>query len=90
MKGALRPRNCTVDAQLDIVGSAAAWLQRRFWGAAVDPGSWFSWLQAAGMGVLPKWAGLVTKTPLLIGGILAMSHFFFQFFIAVFLAGCIN
>ena len=36
-------------------------------------GSWFSWLQAAGMGVIPKWAGLlVTKVPLLVGGLLAM------------------
>ncbi|KAF8548040.1 hypothetical protein OG21DRAFT_1423796, partial [Imleria badia] len=72
VKGALRPRNCTFKAQLCNVGSAAAWLQRRFWGAAVASGSWFAWLQAAGMGVLPKWAGLVTKMPLWIGGILAM------------------
>ncbi|KAF8128198.1 hypothetical protein EV363DRAFT_1341128 [Boletus edulis] len=55
-----------------VKGSVAAWLQRRFWGAAVEAGSWFSWLQAAGMGVLPKWAGLVTKIPFLIGSILAM------------------
>ena len=31
------------------LGSAAAWVQRRFWGAAVKQGSWFSILQAAGM-----------------------------------------
>ncbi|KAF8433669.1 hypothetical protein L210DRAFT_3411540 [Boletus edulis BED1] len=53
-------------------GSVAAWLQRRFWGAAVEAGSWFSWLQEAGMGVLPQWAGPVTKTPFLIGSILTM------------------
>ncbi|KAG6375254.1 hypothetical protein JVT61DRAFT_3470 [Boletus reticuloceps] len=55
-----------------VEGSVAAWLQRRFWGAAVEAGSWFSWLQAAGMGVLPQWAGPVAKTPFLIGSILAM------------------
>jgi len=55
-----------------VKGSVAAWLQRRFWGAAVDAGSWFSWLQAAGMGVIPKWASLVTKVPLLVGGLSAM------------------
>ncbi|KAF8436031.1 hypothetical protein L210DRAFT_903573 [Boletus edulis BED1] len=52
-----------------IKGSFAAWLQSRFWGAAVAPGSWFSWLQAAGMGVLPAWVGVVIKLPI-IGGIL--------------------
>ncbi|KAH7930324.1 hypothetical protein BV22DRAFT_1028551 [Leucogyrophana mollusca] len=30
-------------------GSAAAWMQRRFWGRAVKSGSWFSYLQRAGM-----------------------------------------
>ncbi|KAI9460050.1 hypothetical protein HD554DRAFT_2134648 [Boletus coccyginus] len=55
-----------------VKGSAAAWMQRRFWGAAVEAGSWFSWLQAAGMGVLPKWAGLIAKVPWLIGGFFAM------------------
>lgn len=30
-------------------GSAAAWAQQRFWGAAVNRGSWFAWLQRAGM-----------------------------------------
>ncbi|KAH0828908.1 hypothetical protein J3R83DRAFT_2327 [Lanmaoa asiatica] len=55
-----------------VKGSAAAWLQRRFWGVAVDAGSWFSWLQKAGMGIYPKWAGLATKVPLLVGGLLAM------------------
>jgi hypothetical protein len=71
VKGALKSQNCTFEAQLYTVGSAAAWLQRRLWGAAVESGSWFSWLQAAGMGVIPKWAGLVTKVPLLVGGLLA-------------------
>ncbi|KAF8128199.1 hypothetical protein EV363DRAFT_1433238 [Boletus edulis] len=52
-----------------VKGSFAAWLQSRFWGAAVAPGSWFSWLQAAGMGVLPASAGVVAKIPI-IGGIL--------------------
>ncbi|KAF8545927.1 hypothetical protein OG21DRAFT_1306960 [Imleria badia] len=55
-----------------IKGLPAAWLQRYFWGAAVESGSWFAWLQAAGMGGLPEWAGLITKAPLLIGGVLAM------------------
>jgi len=32
-----------------IKGSAAAWAQKFFWGAAVKKGSWFSWLQSAGM-----------------------------------------
>ena len=30
-------------------GSPAAWAQRRFWGAAVSKGSWFAFLQRAGM-----------------------------------------
>ena len=47
-------------------------MQRYFWGAAVESGSWFAWLQAAGMGVIPKWAGLVTKAPIFIGGLLAI------------------
>jgi hypothetical protein len=32
-----------------IKGSPAAWAQRRFWGAAVSKGSWFAFLQRAGM-----------------------------------------
>ncbi|KIY68209.1 hypothetical protein CYLTODRAFT_421805 [Cylindrobasidium torrendii FP15055 ss-10] len=32
-----------------IAGSAAAWAQRYFWGAAVESGSWFAWMQRAGM-----------------------------------------
>jgi len=32
-----------------VKGSAAAWVQRRFWGAAVAEKSWFSHLQSAGM-----------------------------------------
>ncbi|KAF8519084.1 hypothetical protein JB92DRAFT_2900827 [Gautieria morchelliformis] len=32
-----------------VKGSAAAWLQREIWGAAVSKGSWFARLQAAGM-----------------------------------------
>ncbi|KIY68215.1 hypothetical protein CYLTODRAFT_395722 [Cylindrobasidium torrendii FP15055 ss-10] len=32
-----------------IKGTAAAWAQRYFWGAAVEAGSWFARLQAAGM-----------------------------------------
>ncbi|KAI9455834.1 hypothetical protein HD554DRAFT_2147107 [Boletus coccyginus] len=52
-------------------GSAAALLQRIFWGRAVASDSWFSWLQAAGMGTMPKWAGLV-KVPLMIGGLSVM------------------
>jgi len=68
----VKPRNCTFRAQIDIAGSAAAWLQSYFFGAAVGAGSWFSCLQAAGMGVLlPTWVGLVTKVPLLIGGVMA-------------------
>ncbi|KAF8551540.1 hypothetical protein OG21DRAFT_1524388 [Imleria badia] len=55
-----------------VKGSTAALLQSRFWGAAVDGDSWFSWLQAAGMGAIPTWGGLVTKVPLLVGGLLAM------------------
>ncbi|KAI9460435.1 hypothetical protein HD554DRAFT_1587094 [Boletus coccyginus] len=54
-----------------VKASAAAWMQSYFFGATVGAGSWFSWLQAAGMGVLPAWAGLVTKAPLLIGGAIA-------------------
>ncbi|KAI9460432.1 hypothetical protein HD554DRAFT_2133956 [Boletus coccyginus] len=57
-----------------VKGSAATWMQRRFWGGAIRAGSWFSCLQAAGMGKLPVWAGLVTKTPLLIGGWLATGQ----------------
>jgi len=56
-----------------VKGSAATWLQRRFWGGAVRAGSWFSLLQAAGMGVIPKWAGLAIKVPLLAGGLLTTS-----------------
>ncbi|KIJ42338.1 hypothetical protein M422DRAFT_254408 [Sphaerobolus stellatus SS14] len=32
-----------------VKGSAAAWAQRRFWGAAIKRGSWFAHLQRAGM-----------------------------------------
>ncbi|TFK44809.1 hypothetical protein BDQ12DRAFT_717958 [Crucibulum laeve] len=32
-----------------VKGSAAAWAQRQFWGAAVKEGSWFAGLQSAGM-----------------------------------------
>jgi len=32
-----------------VKGSAAAWAQRRFWGAAVAKGSWFAHLQSAAM-----------------------------------------
>ncbi|TRM62059.1 hypothetical protein BD626DRAFT_499654, partial [Schizophyllum amplum] len=32
-----------------VKGSAAAWMQRQFWGAAVVEDSWFSFLQRAGM-----------------------------------------
>ncbi|KAI5896134.1 uncharacterized protein SCHCODRAFT_02685200 [Schizophyllum commune H4-8] len=40
-----------------IKGSSAAWMQRRFWGATVAKGSWFAWLQRAGMKVPVKvWA----------------------------------
>ena len=73
IKGALKHQNHTFEAHVSAVGSAATWLQRRFWGGAVRAGSWFALLQAAGMGVIPKWAGLVTKVPLLVGGLLAMS-----------------
>ena len=31
------------------LGSPAAWAQRRLWGAAVSKGSWFAFLQRAGM-----------------------------------------
>ncbi|KAG9308587.1 hypothetical protein JVU11DRAFT_11691 [Chiua virens] len=55
-----------------MLGSAAAWLQRYFWGAAVKSGSWFAWLQAAGMGAVPIWANVVAKMHLLIGGLFAM------------------
>jgi len=61
-----------------VKGSAAAWLQSYFWGAAVEAGSWFSCLQAAGMGTIPKWAGLATKAPLLVGGLWAMLLSFFN------------
>ncbi|KAI9568334.1 hypothetical protein HD554DRAFT_2099564 [Boletus coccyginus] len=70
VRGAVKPRNCTFRVQFDIAGSAAAWLQRYFFGAAVGAGSWFSSLQAAGMGVFPTWAWLVTKVPLLIGSVI--------------------
>ena len=69
VKGARKYQNRTIEAER-AVGSAAALLQRLFWGRAVASGSWFSWLQAAGMGTIPKWAGLV-KVPLVIGGLLA-------------------
>ncbi|KAF8421547.1 hypothetical protein L210DRAFT_3459599 [Boletus edulis BED1] len=58
-----------------VRGSAAAWLQKRFWGAAVEPGSWSSFLQAAGMGVLPELAGFVIKAPLLISGVSAIAQY---------------
>ncbi|KAF6760231.1 hypothetical protein DFP72DRAFT_883591 [Ephemerocybe angulata] len=32
-----------------IKGSLAAWMQRRFWGGLVEKGSWFAYLQSAGM-----------------------------------------
>lgn len=67
VKGAQRSHSYNM-AQFNPVGSAAAWLQRYFWGAAVRAGSWFSLLQAAGMGMIPKWAGLAIKVPLAIGG----------------------
>ncbi|KIP05248.1 hypothetical protein PHLGIDRAFT_19771 [Phlebiopsis gigantea 11061_1 CR5-6] len=38
-----------------IKGSTAAWAQRRFWGAAVAKGSWFSVLQRAGMTLGLSW-----------------------------------
>ncbi|KAG9308586.1 hypothetical protein JVU11DRAFT_11690 [Chiua virens] len=53
-------------------GSAAAWLQSRLWGATVEAGSWFSLLQKAGMGVIPKWAGFIGKGTLLLGGLIAI------------------
>ena len=56
------------------VGSIAAWMQRRLWGAAVKAGSWFSLLQAAGMGKIPTWAGLGIKIPLAIGGGLLVTR----------------
>ena len=72
VKGTLKRQNHTFETQVDAVGSAAAWMQRYFFGAEVPSGSWFAWLQAAGMGTMPKWAGLITKLPLLAGGLLAM------------------
>ncbi|KAN0098015.1 hypothetical protein V8E55_002461 [Tylopilus felleus] len=51
-----------------IKGSPAAWMQSRFLGGTVKSGSWFSWLQSAGM--LSRWNGFVTTIPLLIGLIL--------------------
>jgi hypothetical protein len=33
--------------------TSAAWMQRRFWGAAVAKGSWFARLQSAGMKLPP-------------------------------------
>ncbi|KAF8128181.1 hypothetical protein EV363DRAFT_1400662 [Boletus edulis] len=51
-----------------IKGSIAAWCQSYFWGAAVPAGSWFSWLQAAGMTMPLKWAWFIGKIPLLILG----------------------
>lgn len=35
--------------QYCVIGSPAAIIQSRFWGAAVKEGSWFSYLQRAGM-----------------------------------------
>ncbi|KAI9460433.1 hypothetical protein HD554DRAFT_1586953 [Boletus coccyginus] len=55
-----------------VKGSAAAWMQSYFFGAAVEAGSWFSLLQAAGMGTLPGWAGFAITAPLLIGDALAL------------------
>ena len=49
-------------------GSAAAWMQSSCFGAAVGAGSWFSGLQAAGMGVTPMWVELAAKGPLVMGG----------------------
>jgi len=46
-----------------VKGSIAAWMQRYFWGAAVKSGSWFAFLQAAGMGVIPKWTRIVMRLP---------------------------
>lgn len=37
----------------------------------MDAASWFSLLQAAGMGVTPKWAELIAKVPLVVHGALA-------------------
>lgn len=66
-------------AQFDPVGSTAALFQKYFWGAAVKAGSWFSILQAAGMGVIPNWAALAIKVPLVIGGgLLGMVFPFFN------------
>lgn len=39
------------------IGTAAAMIQRRFWGASVKEGSWFSYLQRAGMKGVPPGAG---------------------------------
>lgn len=36
-------------------GSAAAWLQRAFWGGAVARGSWFAILQSLGMTLAGGW-----------------------------------
>lgn len=38
-----------------LSGSLAAWLQSRFWGGAVARGSWFAWLQRAGMVTIRRW-----------------------------------
>ncbi|EFI28140.1 hypothetical protein CC1G_14167 [Coprinopsis cinerea okayama7 len=38
-----------------VKGSAAAWLQRKFWRGAVESGSWFAVLQRAGMKLTAGW-----------------------------------
>lgn len=47
---------------ISLTGSAVAWAQRRFYGAYIPKGSWFSHLQRAGM---TRWANPIWKA---IGG----------------------
>jgi hypothetical protein len=42
-------QGCSAAVDCFQSGSAAAWAQRFFWGAAVEKGSWFAYLQQAGM-----------------------------------------
>lgn len=69
LKFYIEPR--ILKTQIDTLGSAVVSLQSYFWGAEVGTWNWFSLLQAAGMGVIPTWAGLVIKAPLVVGGLLA-------------------
>ena len=66
---------CIVKSEFDTADYAAPEFQRRFPSGRVEAGSWFSLLQAVGMGKTPMWAALVIKVPLAILAIKVLPNF---------------